>query len=334
MISFGKNIKDASTALQKTPLEQIFKAIQNPKEETRRKILQLRNILVIDANRYRQIKTQLPFICCGIFSPAIRRTENFAFTEYFILDIDHLISKEINIKTLKQKIILDNRVALIFNSPSNDGLKIVFKLKERCYDAAKFTLFYKLFAQKFSKQYGLEQVLDTKTSDVTRACFVSHDTNAYYNKTAECIDMSKYINFNNFLEVENAQLHFKDEEKNKEKTVIKDKTIPIDIFAEIKQKLNNRPKINKAEKIIYIPEELENILDKVKIELYEYNIEIENITNIHYGKKLKVINNNQWAEINIFYGKRGFTVVQTPKRGSNLELCELSAKITSNLLQK
>ena len=90
-----------------------------------------------------------------------------------------------------------DRVVLSFLSPSEDGLKVFFKLKERCYDSGLYSLFYKAFLLEFSKQYVLHQVIDTRTSDVTRACFVSVDPDAYYNPDAVQVDIRAFIDMDN-----------------------------------------------------------------------------------------------------------------------------------------
>ena len=336
MISFGYNVRDNTSKLEKVPVEKIYKAILNPKEKIKQQINTLRHILTIDEHKYRKLKTQLPYICSSIFNPPIRKNINFAYTQYFILDIDHLQEKEINIDSLKEKLKKDNRIVMIFNSPSNDGLKLLFRLQKKCYDAGKYALFYKLFAEQFSRQYNIVQVVDTRTSDVSRACFVSYDPKAYYNPNAEPVVVRKYIDFDNDLEVETTRLHFEKLSRKNKKTEPQkiENVIPDDIFAEIKQKLSNKPKLKKTEKIIFVPEELETILDDVKNELEEYKIEIEQITNIHYGKKIRLKHQTVWAEVNIFYGKKGFSVVKTPKRGSNLELADLAVEIINNFLHR
>ena len=54
-------------------------------------------------------------------------------------------------------------------------------------------MFYKLFVHKFSVKYGLEQVVDTRTCDVTRACFLSADSEAYFNPEPELVVVDDYI---------------------------------------------------------------------------------------------------------------------------------------------
>ena len=85
-------------------------------------------------------------------------------------------------------------MVLCFLSPSEDGLKVLFRLKERCYDTGIYTLFYKAFVTSFSSQYQLEQVLDGRTCDVCRACFISADAYAFYQTDAIPIALEAFVN--------------------------------------------------------------------------------------------------------------------------------------------
>ena len=112
----------------------------------------------------------------------MRRTENFAYTTYFVVDIDHVSEKGISMENMRRKIEADERVLISFLSPGEDGLKVMFKLKERCYDAGIFSLFYKKFLYDFSRQHHLDQL--TGTSDATRAAS-SVTIDIYYNPQAK-----------------------------------------------------------------------------------------------------------------------------------------------------
>ncbi len=331
MISFGKNITQKNDPLQRINIEFLYKNIKLPKVEFESQIEQLRTILSIDEKKYRFYKTKLPYVCCGLFKPAFRKIENFAVTSYFILDIDHIKEKNHDLNELKTKLSKDERIVLMFISPSNNGLKLMFRLKERCYDSARFSLFYKLFAHSFSEQYNLQQVIDNRTSDVSRACFISVDKNAYYNREAVSVDMNAFVNFENENEIREANLFIKQKSENKEEKPEKiKKELSDDVLQQIKQKLNPKIKTIK-EKQIYVPEEIENIIEKVKAKVQEYNIKVVEVSNINYGKKFRFQLNQHWSEINLFYGKKGFTVVKTPKKGSNSELMEICYKILCEL---
>ena len=172
LISFGKIITNPSDPLEKVSIERLLKGLRTPKPDIEAKVRNLRIIYSIDKKRYNEVKRQLPYVVCGIFNPPFRKVENFAYTEYFIVDIDHIASKGLNLMNVRQNIETDPRVLITFVSPSQDGIKVLFRLKERCCDSGIYSLFYRAFVQKFSEMYQLQQVIDARTSDVSRACFI------------------------------------------------------------------------------------------------------------------------------------------------------------------
>ena len=181
MIMYGTNIQLADDLLQKMQESELYDRIVHPEAQVEAKIRQLRVVYQIAPKQYNEQKRTLPYVVCGIFNPSYRRTENFGYTECFVLDIDHLSEKGLTVDAVKNRIRNDERVLLSFASPSEDGVKLMFRLRERCYDSGLFSVFYKEFLRRFSEQYQLEQVADKRTSDVTRACFMSADRDAYFN---------------------------------------------------------------------------------------------------------------------------------------------------------
>ena len=193
MISFGTNIQSNADMLQKVPVKYLYDSLRHPRPDIVSSIRQLRIVRELDNKQYSLLKRKLPYLVCGMFNPPYRRTENFAYTEYFIIDIDHLSEKGLSLADTRKRIEKDTRTVLSFVSPGEDGLKVLFKFKERCYDSGLYSLFYKSFLSIFSEQYALQQVVDVRTSDVTRACFISIDPEAYYNPQADVIDLNAFI---------------------------------------------------------------------------------------------------------------------------------------------
>jgi hypothetical protein len=221
----------------------------------------------------------------------------------------------------------------MFTSPGEDGLKILFRLSEKIYDANKYSLFYRAFLASFSNQYQLSQVIDTRTSDVTRACFVSYDPEAYYNVNADDINTSNYIDFDNYLEIQQLKSEIKEEDSQNDlnnpvqpKEVMED-----DILDKIKKTLNPNFK-SKREKHIFIPEEIEKITDTVTEQMLDRGIATTEITGIHYGKKFKFALGTKQAEINLFYGKKGYSVVISPRNGTDSELNKVCCQLMSEWL--
>lgn len=334
MISFGKSITSFNDELNRIPISTIAQKIKNPKSNIMALIEQLRLVSTIDKKVYRSLKVRLPYLVAAVFSPGIRKIENFAFADYFILDIDHLHEKQINQDELFKKITDDNRVVLSFRSPSNDGIKVFFKFLERIMDAGKYSMYYKAFAQKFSVEYNLEQVVDKRTSDVSRACFVSYDSDVFFNEDAEAIDFTKIIDLEDEQQVYEINRHIV--QSQKQITNIKPEkelrqVLPDDTLQKIREKLNPNIKV-KREKKIFVPEELEIVIETIKSKMTEFDILPGDIKNINYGKQFMFRKDILWAQINLFYGKRGYTIVKTTKSGSNDELADICSKIIAEVV--
>ena len=338
MFLVGSNVRNNSEPLKKVTPEYLFNALRYPKPEFLSRIKQLRIVRQINESQYVQLKQQLPYFVCAMFNPPYRRTENFAYTEYFIVDIDHISEKGVLIEDLFQKITKDNRTMLCFKSPGGDGLKVIMKLSERCYDAGLYKTFYKVFLMKYSKQFGIEQVVDYKTCDVTRACFLSADENAYFNSKPECVVIAEYLNpdedaslaFDIKRETEKA---LRENEKNKDS--VKEAEPSKDVITQIRETLHLQTRQTRKKREAFVPHELDEIMEELKKYVEEKGIILSGVTNIQYGKKLAFKVAMRKAEINLFYGnKRGFTVVQSPKTGTDKEANELMADVINSFLME
>ncbi len=320
MISFGKNIKSVDDPLGKVPVKTVFDSIRNPKPHITSLLSQLRVVRQLDPSQYTKIKAQLPYIVCAMFDPPARRTENFAYTQYFIIDIDHISAKGIVLEDIRKKLENDPRTMLCFTSPGGDGLKIMMKLSERCHDAGLYKTFYKMFVIKFSRQYGLDQIVDTRTCDVARACFISADSHAFFNPNPESIDISTYINpdenplqaFDIKHEVDKAA---KEGDKMLEKKCSSEPEN--NILRTIRETLDPRIKNKTEKKAAYVPPELKDIMNELCEYITGKGINVDETIGIQYGQKLRCHIAVMKAEVNIFYGKHGFSVLISPRTGTD-----------------
>jgi hypothetical protein len=331
-LQLGQNIISPNDPLKKISIDDLHRKIKEADNELRSKIQQLRIVQSIEPKRYQALKKMLPYVTCGIFNPPYRRSENFASIRLFILDIDHLSRHEMDLPSLRERLKNDNRIHLMFVSPGNDGLKLVFYLEEKCYDAAKYSIFYKLFVTRFAAEHNLANVVDKVTSDVTRACFLSFDEDVWYNPFADAVNMSVYIDFDSYTSVNQAGEEVKQalEEKSQSLEDATEKTdrqeLPPDVLQQIKEKLNPNIK-TKIEKIIFVPEELIAVVNTVEEKMNGFGIKTKSVESIHYGKKFVFELDNRWAQLNLFFGKKGFKIVKTPANGSNDDLAEVTYKI-------
>lgn len=336
MISLGNNITATHDPLRKISPIQLFNMISQSSSELASLVNQLRTVLSISIEKYGFLKRKLPYFTCGNFHPPYRKTTNFNFIRYFVLDVDHLSEKNLEPGILREQITKDPRVLMAFISPSADGLKIILKLSENCYDVAKFSLFYKVFAREFAKQHKLEQVIDSRTSDVARACFLSCDESAFYRENPVEVQMEHFVDFENQLQTGDISSVIKKEEKVQDKRHSiddPDEKLPLsgDILQEIKQKLNPRI-VTRQEKNYFVPEQLNQVIPLIETKTEGLNIKIKEIQPIQYGKKIIFSVDHYWAEINVFYGKKGFSAVKTPKNGSNKDLAEIAFKIVCEII--
>lgn len=338
MISVGSNVRSCQEPLKKTTIEYLYNALRSPKPEFSAKIRQLRIARMLNPSSYSKLKQSLPYFVCGIFNPPFRKLDNFAYTEYFVIDIDHIEEMNLVLADLKQRLIQDSRTHLCFVSPGGDGLKVVFRFSERCYDTGVYSAFYKEFVKKYSKEMGLEQVLDSVTSDAARACFMSVDESSYFNPNSERVDIKDYIDVDNISEIISFQKNQKAPDvgetskavqSNKESE--KPQELPDDVYAAIRQKLN--PKAPKVREHIVVPAELENIEEGLKKYMCDLNIEVLSVRNINYGKTIRAVLGMKTGEVNIFYGKRGFSIVKSTKSGTSLELNELLKEVVESYLR-
>lgn len=334
MISVGTNIISEIDVLKKASVKYVNDAIRSPKAEIAAKIRQLRIIKELDPTQYSQLKKQLPYIVCAMFNPPFRKSTNFAYTEYFIIDIDHLSDSGLIASDLKIRLSQDERVMMNFISPGGDGIKVMFRLKERCYEATLYKSFYRLFLTEFSTQYGLQQAADGRTCDVARACFISMDEDVYFNPNATTIAITDYINIEEnicqaiAIKKETDKIIAASPKSEENKPTDPDKET-MDI---IRQTLNPKVRLNKDKSPAYVPDELEDIMSGLSQFIKEKGITITEIRSINYGKKLHFKLGYKQAEINLFFGKHGFSVVQSPKSGTNAEMNALMAEVIENYI--
>jgi len=337
MLYAGKDIMSTSDKLVKVTLDYLYSSIKSPKPEIASRIRQLRITRDIDRKRYSQMKRHLPYIICGSFNPPYRKTENFGYTEYFIMDIDHISDKGLSLTDLRQMIEKDNRVVMSFISPSEDGLKVLFRLKERCYDSGIYSLFYKVFTRKFASQYNLEQVIDSQTSDVCRACFISMDPDIFFNQDAECIDLNSVLNTDDTQSMLDLQASVKKKETKTTDNNNVNSTVPSEPEADSIERIKEILKLSKpkpVKKDVYIPQELDEIIDNLTHYIEASGIKVSSVDNISYGKKIKMAIGLKLSEVNLFYGKKGFTAVISPRGGTNAELNALSRDLIESFINQ
>ncbi len=310
--SYGENCKDNTLKLELISLKGLYTRITNPDATLIELTSTLRAVLRYSKDRYRSLKTTLPFFSCSVFDPPHRGIHNFKEAAGMVIDIDAgtAIDSEL-IKKFKN----DPRIALGYVSPSNMGVKLIIPFDEVITDASQYTRIYKAFAFQFSHQYHLTDKLDMRNSDVSRISFICHDPNAWL--LSDCMPVS-------WKDIEStAMVVVKDEVKDQG-------DIPADAYRQILAKLDTRPKIIKN--TVPITEALQHVQHAIAEALEMYGIEIMDMEGIPYGMKMKIQKGKDQGELNVYSGKSGYRVVSTPRRGTHPELNEVSKRIVESVL--
>lgn len=339
MIVLGNNITSASDMLTPIKASELHRRIVQPPADFVNTIARLRAMREFDSKLYAQTKRSLPYIVCGSFSPPFRRRENFAYTNCFVIDIDHISDNGLDLTAMRQRLQADDRVGMLFASPSGDGLKAIFLLKKKCYDMGEFSLFYKKFLSQLALQHHLDGAIDTRTSDVTRACFLSHDPEAYINLHPTLIDMEQWVDTNDVFTALNEDKELTKKEKEQaaknddEKSA--EKEPDDDTLQKIKQLLSHKKQEAKPLSAdIRVPVILDKIISELEAYINHIGLVHVKTENIHYGKKIHIRYGMRQGEINLFYGKKGFSVVQSPKHGTSDDLNQIAADAIICFLQE
>lgn len=332
----SSNLLDLSVALQPLSLDDIYHRLRDDKTLAE-DILRLRRVRQMDEATYKRLKVRLPFFCCATFRDGIRRTGNFISAEAFVLDIDGVEAPAEIVARLTAQ---DERIALGFVSPGGSGVKLVFRLDEPCTDSKLFSDFYKAFTIDFARRYQLEQWVDTRTSDVTRACFLSHDPQAVFNPMADSVQWRTWLPeqlqpvLANLMH-DQARPASSAPALSEEQSYPESVTVPVSkshqiqpaVYAEILAKLKAKARPNPQMKSVFVPAVLDMLQPAVERALLDMQIRVLEVRPIQYGKQLVMQSGHDMAEVNIFYGKRGFSAVKVNRRNTNDALIELCVHI-------
>lgn len=327
----GKQVTRVADPLVTLEPAQLYRMITDIRSESALLVNRLRALRQIDPLQYKRLKTQLPYFVCGHFRPAYRRKENFTGTSYFVLDLDHLSASGKSAEKIREDLQHDPRIMMLFSSPGNDGLKLLFRFAKPVNDSAYYQYFYKRFSAAFAKKYGLDGVVDLSTSDVSRCCFLSYDPAAVFSPVCEEVKTEDWLSPE---DLHDADLALKEEQESLARAAEEGMVLNRDekstgtddeIIRKIRERLLPRPGKPHTKEICQ-PPELDAVWDGLQVGLLETGLVVEKVLPIAYGRQLRLRGGNRWAELNIFYGKRGFSVVLTTRTGSNRELAELAAQ--------
>ncbi len=286
-------------------------------EGLKTEVTRLRKLRELDLKAYQTLKRRLPYFVGATFKGNVRHSDFFESAGFLTLDVDDYFEKE---TALPELLLQHPAVFLAFVSPGGTGFKVVFKLNTPCYSLEKYKECYRTFSRVFADQIQLAGAIDFKTCDATRACFLSHDSNAYFNAKAEPLEWQRFVN-QDLIITEDTIVEKFDKELNQV------------ALANVLDKINPN-RIIKKKYDGYVPEELKKMENDIKLLCIENQLDLVAILPINYGLKIQIKQGYKSAEINVFYGKKGYTVVRSPKTGSDAVLAERFFGLMNEMLFK
>ncbi|MDQ3020097.1 MAG: hypothetical protein M3R36_05960 [Bacteroidota bacterium] len=180
LVSFQDRIINTEN-LRQNELDEILNNIRTGKYKT--DIERLRKIR--DKEKVNEFKrTNLPYFVPATFKTGKRKIIDFDSTALVLFDIDEkqFENSEICLDTLRELLKIDETVYSFFISPSGKGLKVLYKLDKIITGAELFSKLYMHYGNWFKEKYKIS--IDTSCKDVSRACFLSYDSQLFLNENA------------------------------------------------------------------------------------------------------------------------------------------------------
>ena len=166
---------------------------------------------------------------------------------------------------------------------------------------------------------------------------MSIDPDVYYTPVAELVDWEQIVNEQNSMALFENVKQVEEEQHQLGKECEKDELVSNEPGAETMQRIKSllNPARAKKEKIkeYFVPGILNDIIGDLKRYIEETGAIVTEIRDISYGKKIGVQVGLKFAEINLFYGKRGFNVVKSPKQGTSEELNAVVAELVTAFIE-
>lgn len=320
MLSYGTQLTapDPLRLLEPAALADLIRADETLAQLTTR----LRRVRSIQPATFADLKRGLPFVVGSEFEGGRRRKECFRAAHHLILDFDHCLGTPVAAERLTERLRADERVWLLYRSPSGEGLKAFFRLTEPATDATHYADAYRAFARHVADQTGLAGSIDLRTCDVTRACFLAHDPDAHFRPDAQPVRLADWLE----PHAEALLAPAPDE--------VRSPARPLDEAAwqQVREAAGLRPTVSSREKQVFVPDILRELPDTLRPRLSEAGFALDLVQPIHFGLKLGVSQGFRRGEVNVFYGKRGFSVVVAPKQGTSPDLNEALARLLTDLL--
>jgi energy-coupling factor transporter ATP-binding protein EcfA2 len=184
-VSYGTQINNKNERMTLEPFSNVIARIRTGSDNLNNITAHLRTLP--DEARKAYKRDNFPYFIPAIFTDNHRLKSNFIRTQSLVLDFDHVDQ----LTEKREQLIKDERVYLLFISPSGDGLKVVCNLDQPITECEKYKSVYTYYAEEFKKKYGLPW--DPKGKSVAQTCFLAYDPDVYLNVDAVALSTDVVI---------------------------------------------------------------------------------------------------------------------------------------------
>lgn len=308
MLQLGRNINNLNDKLENITVKQLIHYIRNAPFEIKELIEQIKNIKLLDKNKFISSLNFLPYFTYSIFNPPFRKKGNFGCIYYFPFLLDYQ-------KNVYQKISEIEEVLCAFKTIEEDKILIFLKLTKPIYDEVIFYSVYNDFIDRFVNINFCGFIEKFKKIELDGYFHLNYDNSAYFNENCKEIDTEKLIDDINYSKI---NISTKSITNN-------DKCISEDILSEIRIKIGIKKAINRQKKYLQFYEKFDKKQDYLIKRFKEEGIINVEIKKIFKGRKILLnLSEEIWGELNIFIHDNGYTILEAVKKGMDKNLIEMA----------
>ncbi|GAB4424168.1 MAG: hypothetical protein OHK0039_41140 [Bacteroidia bacterium] len=337
MLFVGRGFSTQAGGLEAIEAPALAAWIRTGSDGLRSQVEMLRQAARLDPALYRRRKTHLPYFIGAAFREGIRRTDHLVAADCLILDLDGCRQSEAQFAALRERLCADAQVWLLYTSPGGQGLKLVFRLERPLTESKAFSDCYQAFARQFARRHDIGDWVDYRTHDVTRVSFLSYDPQVCFAPDAEPVAPVQHSAFiDASIDIPWATPGNPPDEGVLE-VELQPRTEPqpvrepdAEAWLDIRRAL--RPERPVRSRQVTLPAEIEAITPAIRLAAEASGFALRETLDLNYGRKYIFAYQTVWAEVNLYHGRHGFSLVRSPKTGSDPRLAELAYDLIHRLI--
>ncbi len=325
-----------ASPLKKLNLAQVSALIRNPSSTLCQESETLTELYQLDPRQYyREIK-RLPALICPLFYPPLPNESNFLSASVVAVQFTNLHEKEIQPETLKEKLHREQSVILAWQLPSATEVIALLLLAQPIRDQHLYSVLCRALPIHLARKLHLmDHVFLPSSSIVTFRWILAHDPHPLVNPNPTPLDPFSIVDPTTLSVEKSIQQQIKQIEEKHRKQEKQLRGPDEATLRKIRALLRDTPTYRRQPfKQVYVPPALKQLMPRLMGFLKEAGLQIVYVRDIHYGQQIQVSSGTRLGEVNLYLGKKGFTVVPTTRSRVDRELSHLLARLILKFLDE